>query len=215
MRKLGFAIIVLAACGLITIVACQDNKKARAPVGKLLPVGELAPDWKLSDAEGGTHTLADYRGKIIVMDFWATWCGPCKEVMPRMQKLYDRYHDEAVVVFGIDSWENSDPIAFMKKKRYRYGLLLKGEDIAPAYRVTTLPSVYIIGADGRVIYSHEGVDEKNPAELIEKYLKPSGLRGAASLEPGLPWWASELCPVGRLLTSTMAPVSRVVGHFQC
>ena len=59
----------------------------------------------------------------------------------------------------------------MKKKRYSYGLLLKGEEIAAAYKVVSLPVVYIIGADGRVIYCHEGVDDKNLASLIEKYLR--------------------------------------------
>jgi hypothetical protein len=72
---------------------------------------------------------------------------------------------------GVNSWENNDPVALMKKKHYSYGLLLKGEEIAEAYKVTILPVVYIIGADGRVMYSHEGVDDKNLASLIEKYFR--------------------------------------------
>jgi thiol-disulfide isomerase/thioredoxin len=138
---------------------------------KLLPVGEAAPNWQLTDAEGQTHSLSEYRGKVVVMDFWATWCGPCAEVMPRMQKLYEKYQDKGVVIFGVNSFEKNDPVELMKKKHYSYGLLLKGEEIAAAYKVVSLPVVYVIGADGRVIYCHEGAGDQNLASLIEKYLR--------------------------------------------
>jgi len=178
MTTLGMALIVLGQCSFGSIVVAQGpiimapvQKSPREQEMRLLPVGEPAPDWQLSDAEGKVHSLSEYRGKVVVMDFWATWCGPCKEVMPRMQKLYEKYKDQGVVVFGVNSWEKKDPLELMKQKRYSYGLLLKGEQIAEAYRVTSLPAVYMIGADGRIIYCHEGVDDKNLVSLIEKYLK--------------------------------------------
>jgi hypothetical protein len=59
----------------------------------------------------------------------------------------------------------------MKKRRFSYGLLLKAEDIAESYEVTTLPTVYVIGDDGKIIYCHEGLDDKNLGSLIDKYLK--------------------------------------------
>lgn len=174
MMRVGIALVILTLFSLGPISATQGPNTSPARSKKLLSVGEIAPDWRLNDAQGNAHSLAEYQGKIVVMDFWATWCIPCKEVMPRMQKLYEKYQDRGVVVFGINSWENNDPAALMKKKHYSYGLLLKGEVIAGAYKVTTLPAVYIIGADGRVIYSHEGVDDKNLASLIEKSLKLGG-----------------------------------------
>ena len=171
--KTKIALVILGLCGLGAVSAPQDKTapQKQQQSMKLLPVGETAPVWQLRDAEGRTHSLSEYRGKVVVMDFWATWCGPCKEVMPRMQKLYEKYQDKGVVVFGVNSWEKNDPVALMKKKRYSYGLLLKGEEIAAAYKVVSLPVVYIIGADGRVIYCHEGVEDKNLASLIEKYLR--------------------------------------------
>jgi len=138
---------------------------------KLLPVGETAPDWQLIDAEGKPHSLSEYRGKVVVMDFWATWCGPCAEIMPRMQKLHEKYADKGVVVFGVNSFEKNNPVALMQKKRFSYGLLLKGEDLAEAYKITILPVVYIIGDDGKIIYCHEGPDDRNLESLIERYLK--------------------------------------------
>ena len=169
--KLNLLCFCFLAICFTAIVSQGQEKGAKKEIPKLLGVGEMAPDWRLTDAAGNTHTLSEYRGKVIVMDFWATWCEPCKEIMPRMQKLYDKYRDKDVVVFGVNAWEQKDPVAFMEKKRFAYQLLLKGEQIAESYRVIILPSIYMIGFDGRIIYSHIGVDHQDFGELIEKYLK--------------------------------------------
>jgi thiol-disulfide isomerase/thioredoxin len=171
MRSLSTALIILVLFVLGPGIPAQDAKPARDHKMKLLAVGESAPDWQLADVEGKTHSLAEYRGKVVVLDFWATWCGPCAEVMPRMQRLHEKYKEKGVVVLGVNSWERSDPVALMTKRRYSYGLLLKGEGIAESYNVMSLPVVYIIGVDGKVIYCHEGVDDKNLSSLIEKYFK--------------------------------------------
>jgi len=177
MLRVGIVLIVGLLFGSGVSVFAQDSimmprpKVAEKHPMNLLPVGEPAPDWRLTDADGKVHSLADYRGKVVVMDFWATWCGPCAEVMPRMQKLHEKLAGKGVVVFGVNAWEKSDPVAAMKKKRLTYDLLLKGEDLAGPYKITTLPVVYIVGADGKIIYCHEGVDGKNLTSLIEKYIK--------------------------------------------
>src|SRR5437763_11559292 len=124
-------------------------KKDRA-AQRLLPVGSLAPDWTLKDVKGQPHKLSDYRGKVVVMDFWAVWCIPCHRLMPGMQKLHDDLSNRGVVVFGISTDEHGgDPAQLMKDRGYTYGLLLNGESIAEAYQVVGLPTVYVIGVDGR------------------------------------------------------------------
>lgn len=156
MRILSIALVILALSNFGPNVDAQKSESLKEKT-KLLDVGATAPDWELSDADGRLQTLAQYRGKIVVLDFWATWCGPCTLVMPQMQKLHEKYKDRGVVVFGVSSWEKDDPGILMKRKHYTYGLLLRGEDIADRYGVDTLPAVYIIGADGRVVYRHQGV----------------------------------------------------------
>lgn len=136
----------------------------------LLAVGEHAPDWKLTDPLGQVHALSDYREKIVVLDFWATWCGPCIRAMPGLQRLYQKYKDRGVVVFGVSTWEESNPAEFMKRSGYTYLLLLKGEEAAAAYRVSYLPTLYVIGSDGAIIYRLSGIDD-NLEIVIEKYLK--------------------------------------------
>lgn len=135
----------------------------------LLAVGEPAPDWTLNDASGTTHTLAEYRGKVVVLDFWATWCGPCIRTMPEIQRLHEKYLSHDLIVLGVNSWEESNSSAYMKAQGFTYGLLLKGEDIAKAYRVDTLPTVYVIGSDGKIIYRSIGVGDDLRSFLANQF----------------------------------------------
>lgn len=137
----------------------------------LLAVGDPAPDWKLADAEGKMHALADYRGKLVVLDFWATWCGPCVQGMPGMQKLHAKYHERGVEIIGVNAWEESNAAVYMKEKGYTYGLLLNGETIGEAYHISTLPAIYVIGRDGKIVYRGGSADAENLAELLEQKLK--------------------------------------------
>ena len=174
-RRNRLALLLCLAC-LGASAYPSRGGAVEGPAGRagLLAAGDPAPDWKLTDAEGRTHTLSQYRGRVVVLDFWATWCGPCVKVMQRVEKLHQKHKGEGLVVFGVNSFETGDPVAFMKKKKSSYGLLLKGEEIAPAYGVETLPAVCVIGPDGRVVYSHAGADHKNLDSVIEKQLKRQG-----------------------------------------
>ena len=162
---------LLLAAGPFRAGAAPAEGEERA---SLLSVGDAAPDWKLTDPQGRAHTLAEYRGRVVVLDFWATWCGPCARVMPRLEKLHRKYGGQGLVVFGVNSFETGDPVSAMSRKGYTYTLLLKGEELAPAYGVESLPVVYVIGADGKVIYSHAGPDHKNLSDLVEKHLATRG-----------------------------------------
>lgn len=139
----------------------------------LLNVGEVSPSWKLIDSNGLEHQLSDYRGKIVVIDFWATSCGPCIRAMPTLQKVYDQFKDRGVEVFGVNVWEESNAAEFMKRNSYTYGLLLNGERVADAYGVPSLPTLYVIGPDGTIIHRVEGLDD-NLAVFIESRLKELG-----------------------------------------
>ncbi|HWB18716.1 MAG TPA: TlpA disulfide reductase family protein, partial [Phycisphaerales bacterium] len=134
-----------------------DNAKLR--------IGDVAPDWDAKDPSGNTHTLSQYKGKVVLMDFWATWCGPCKAAMPGIQKLYDKFKDQDFVAFGLSVNDNGDPAAYMKSKNYTYTCLLNGENVIGPYGVGPLPQFFLIGRDGKVLYHAAGYDEKQEEKL--------------------------------------------------
>lgn len=140
----------------------------------LLAVGAQAPEWTLKDAAGKEHKLSEFKGKVVVMDFWATWCGPCKKAMPSIQKTHEKFKDKGVVVIGVSTWEkDGDPVTYMKEKGFNYSLYLKGDEVAKQYGVTGIPAFFVIGGDGKIVFAEQGFDpsdEKKLEKVIEQHL---------------------------------------------
>ncbi len=139
-------------------------------------VGDAASAWTLSDPQGTTWSLAGLAGKIVVMDFWATWCGPCIAAMPEVQKLHERFAERGVAVLGINTWEFEDPLAFMQANGFTYPLLIEGDPVARAYDVSGIPALYVIGPDGAFLHVHgdEEDDFEALATMIDQKLKEQG-----------------------------------------
>lgn len=147
--------------------------------GPGLQAGDQAPAWTLTDPEGKSHSLADYSGRVVLIDFWATWCGPCRAAMPGVQQLHERFKDRGVVVLGLNLGEDedADPVGYMKKQGFTYGLLLNSEAAAEAYGVMSIPHFFVIGVDGKIIHTSVGFDEQEGeviAGVIEAHLKEHG-----------------------------------------
>ncbi len=145
----------------------------RMPDG-LLMRGEQAPDFKLSTPGGEQVSLNDLRGEVVVLDFWATWCPPCRKAMPHVQALHEAYSGQDVRVIGVSTSERGgDPARMMAKKGFEYGLLLKGERVAPIYGVTALPTFYVIDKAGVVVHASRGFsshEEKSIRATIDAAL---------------------------------------------
>ena len=116
------------------------------------------PPLVLNDLTGSPHTLDDYRGRLVLLNFWATWCEPCRDEMVSMQKLQERLSGRPFVVLLVNYGEARARVAdFVKREAIAFPILLDPNQRAPrAWRVRVLPSSFLIAPDGRVRYSVVG-----------------------------------------------------------
>lgn len=129
-------------------------------------IGEPAPDFTLSTPDGKNVTLSDYRGRPVLVNFWATWCPPCKIEMPDIEELYQKYKDQGFTVIAVDQQESPDAV-----RRYFADMGLSFQpvidstgEIFSLYRVVALPTSYFIDADGIVRFQHRGLMTRDQME---------------------------------------------------
>lgn len=120
-----------------------------------------APDFSLQDVTGKAIRLKDFRGKVVFLNFFATWCVPCREEMPAMDRLYRTYKDRGLVVLAVDIREGTKAVqAFTQELKLSFPTLLdKDGSVAYAYGVRPVPATYLVGHDGKVMWRAFGSRE--------------------------------------------------------
>jgi peroxiredoxin len=136
-------------------------------------IGMEAPDFTLSDPSGKAVHLRDLRGKVVIVDFWATWCGPCRALMPRIQKMHDQLSAKGLTILGLNVGENGATVAkFAKEQSYTFRLLLDAEpEVTSRYFVLAYPTTFVIDRAGRIAFRDTGSGK--PTDLraaVEKAL---------------------------------------------
>ncbi len=125
----------------------------------MLPIDPVdAEDFSLTDIDGETVRLSDYRGDVVFLNFWATWCGPCKEEMPLMQSVYQDLQDEGFTIIAVNFQETLDMARdYIREYGYTYPVPVdKTGEVSGRYSVRGLPTSYIINRQGRVIAAKAG-----------------------------------------------------------
>jgi len=136
--------------------------------------GSPAPEFQLMRADGGFIRLEDYRGKVVLLNFWATWCLPCRSEMPLIQATYDQLGGQGFVALGVNFDEPAqDVIAFGEELGIGFPLLLDpGGEIQRLYRVVGYPTSVILDRQGRITAYHIGILAKSQ---LDQYLEQAGL----------------------------------------
>ncbi|TWT27953.1 redoxin domain-containing protein [Planomicrobium sp. CPCC 101110] len=137
-----------------------------------LAPGEVAPDFELTTLSGETAKLSDYKGKKVILNFWATWCPPCKAEMPLMQNYYDEAQGENVEVLAVNLTTQDRGVdkvkEFVEANNLTFPIPLDKEgDIGSVYQAVTIPTSYMIDTEGRVQNKHIGpMDEETMRDYI-------------------------------------------------
>jgi peroxiredoxin len=125
---------------------------------------------KFNDLQGKPVSLSDYKGNVILLDFWATWCPPCRKEIPGFIELYNTYKSRGLVVIGV-SMDDADDIADVKRYaaqiKMNYPILLgagREDDFKPAFGELPLPTSFVIARDGRICARHDGLTAKEQVE---------------------------------------------------
>jgi len=167
MLTLGLLALALSACTSAAPTAGPAVPHTIAPDSKIIgdtgpadipQVGQPAPDFQYTMPDGSTHTLGQLRGKKVLVNFWATWCGPCRSEMPDLQKALGEVGD-SVVVLGVNKAQDLKEIApFADELRISFPLIAnQAGDIAGRYGAQNLPTSYFINSDGTIGLRKTGV----------------------------------------------------------
>lgn len=125
-----------------------------------------------TDSRGQVVTSGDFRGKVVVLDFWATWCGPCKASSPAFQQLADRFAgDPRVMTLAIHTDNTGDPRAYMREHGYTFRMVPRGQEFAAAYGVNVLPTFIVLDERGREIYRDTGMMGDSQRAAVERLVR--------------------------------------------
>ncbi len=132
-----------------------------------------APDFTLKSLGGGNLKLSEHRGEVVMVNFWASWCGPCRQEMPILEALYSQYKDLGFTILGVNVEEDAEaPRKLLQSIPVSFPILLDAENkVSELYRVVAMPSTYLIDRDGNLRYFHAGYlpgfEQKYDAQIRE------------------------------------------------
>ena len=158
--RLGLALLLLVACG-------------APPTARL---GSPAPDFTLPSIDSTPVRLSEFKGQPVFINFWATWCVPCREEMPLMQEVYDQYRDRGLVILAVNMEEDARTVRrWVEQGGFTFTFLLDGEgEQVKRYNVTAAPTSYFVGRDGVIRDLKLGALSRNDLQAkVEKLLADS------------------------------------------
>jgi len=147
------------------------GEKVATPAGSG-SIGSQAPDFALTDLSGKTVHLSDFKGKVVIVDFWATWCGPCRVEIPDFVKLQSKYKDKGLEIVGLSLDADGEKAVkpFVDKHDINYTMLLANDETAKSYGgILGIPTTFVIDRQGRIVQKFVGV---MPAKTFEDTIQP-------------------------------------------
>ncbi len=173
--------------GLVLITGCARDPRTVHAAVKATKDRKAAPEFALKDSGGQLVKLSDYKGKVVLLNFWATWCGPCKIEIPWFKEFETTYKNKGFAVLGVamddEGWEIVKP--YIESQKINYRTLLGTEQVGTMYGgVESLPTSFVIDREGRIAAVHVGLVSKSVyvndlKDLLETPAKTSAAPAAA------------------------------------
>jgi peroxiredoxin len=158
----------------LTLMLLAAPAPAATPAQTMTPVADrpAAPDFALKDMDGKPHRLSDLRGKVVLVNFWATWCPPCRREMPSMQRAHDALKGHDFVMLAVNVGEDVETIfgfTFATGVELTFPILLdRDAQVIKAWPVIALPTSFVVDPQGRIAYRAVGGREWDDPELLKK-----------------------------------------------
>ncbi len=170
-KRLVIWIVVAACLAGLYFYGCH-----RMPAWQLATSGKIAPDFNVTDLDGRKLTLSDYKGKVVLLDFWATWCAPCRAEIPHFVEMQTTYGPQGFQVIGISMDDDAKPVReFYREFKLNYPVAVGDDKLADSYGgVLGLPVNFIIDRDGHIYSKHIGatsasVFNQEVSDLLAKH----------------------------------------------
>ena len=147
-------LLLLIVIFLLLLAGCKDQPQSTQQARPGNSIGNPAADFSLTDMQGKQVTLAQFRGKVVILNFWATWCPPCREEMPSMESLSQQYKDQGLVLLAVNVEEDGFQAvsSFLNKTPYSFPILLDtAADVQNLYQVYRFPESFLIDRNGILV----------------------------------------------------------------
>ncbi len=155
LTKLSLTVLAVALALMLFSLSCTSDKGSKEGGG--------APDFALTSLDGAEVRLSQFRGKVVILDFWATWCPPCKMELPHFIELYQEFQDDGLVIIGVslDRTGVRDVAAFVKEWKIPYVVVMGTGEVTRSYGgIRGIPTTFVIGKDGKIYRKYVGYRKK-------------------------------------------------------
>ncbi|HAV92377.1 TPA: hypothetical protein DCW38_04265 [candidate division WOR-3 bacterium] len=170
--KKKYAVIIFLLI-LVLIASCAPSPKEEA---KEEPKGNLFLERTWMEAlDGETLSLKEFEGNVVIIDFWASWCGPCRASIPFYMKMYDKYASQGLTVIGVNVNETKEEIeSFVSESGMNYTMAFFNDDLNAVYKVTGIPAVFIFDKKGNKVANFTGYSSESDAKIEEIIISELG-----------------------------------------
>ena len=173
--KRNFLIVVLVSVAIMVVFAAvnatSSSRAFKFSEGSSSAGFKEAPDFTLADINGNKKMLSDYKGRVVILDFWATWCPPCRAEVPHFIALYNEYREKGLEIIGVTLDHNAEEVArsFAEENGINYTVLLGDRQVSDLYGgIMSIPTTFVIDKDGLIRKKYLGYQDK---EVFEKDIK--------------------------------------------